>query len=225
MKKIKSCHKTLTALLISMLFGITLGGGASEDQKGAASVGSFKTRGISVIPEYYAKYKMPAKGDPVEMTYEFFEQNKSSLPIANPREELKPTYKNFDNIGGVVSFQQFYQGVPIQYAEIRARFTGTGELKSIEGDYHYDINLSTTPSIDSATAVKFALQDMGYYPKARVDGPHNPKIMAHKGKMHLVWTLKVFPGNRKNPFYHWVYYVDALDGSIVNKEADEGVVR
>ena len=169
MKKTKSNPKILIVSFFSIWFNLALGGGGSTDKSSSASIGSYKTVKISASPESSAKYKKPAKGDPVEMAYEFFELNQERLGIKNPRAELLHTYKAMDNIGGVVTFQQVYGGVPIQYSQIAARFTGTGELKSVEGEYHYDINLSTTPSIDSATAENLALKDLGF-PERRQGG-------------------------------------------------------
>jgi len=220
MKKSKSVLERLTVLVLALLFATALGGGASDDEKASSVAGSYKSREISVIPEYNAKYKKPAKGDPVEMAYEFFNLNKALFPIANPRQELKPTYKAFDKISGVISFQQIYQGIPIQNAEIRARFTGTGEFKSVEGEYYYDINLSTTPSIDLATAENLAIKDLGFPENAKVF--KNEQYSTHltiwrdnNGKLRLIWVLWVRQGY---PDWHsWEYYIDAHDGTVLSK--------
>jgi len=246
MKSIKSYYKMLMVLLLSLWFNLALGGDKSSDQKSSESLGSYKTLKISASPEYSAKYKVPSKGDPVEMAYEFFEQNKSFFPITNPRQELIPKYQAFDNVSGVISFQQVYMGVPIRYSEITVRFTGGGELRSIEGDYHYDIDLSTNYSIDSLSAVQMTLKDIGPLPDsevARVLCPSKP-IIAHSSyfnfrdedRLYLVWPISVYlvtaksanrdsiqVGDEKIPNIElptgdsYGYYIDALTGSILQK--------
>jgi Zn-dependent metalloprotease len=220
MKSIKSYYKMLMVLFLSLSFNFALGGDNSSDQKSSTSLGSYKTLKISASPEYSAKYKMPSKGDPVEMAYEFFELNKSLFPIANPKQELIPKYRSFDNLGGVISFQQFYKSIPIQYSKINVRFTGNGELNSVEGDYHYDINISTIPSIDSATAENLALKNLGFPKNAKVF--KNEQYSTHltiwrdnNGKFRLIWVLWV---RQEYPDWHsWEYYIDAHDGTVLSK--------
>jgi len=247
MKSIKSDYKMLMVLFLSLWFNLALGGGKSSDQKSSASLGSYKTIEISASPEYSAKYKRPPKGDPVDMAYQFFELNKSSFSIPNPREELIPKYQAFDKISGVISFQQVYKGVPIQYSDITVRFTGSGELRSVEGDYHYDINLSTNYSMDSLTAVQRTLKDIGPIPDSsvpRVSCPNKP-IIVHSSeldrrdedKLYLIWPVSVYlvtaeSAKQDTIRYQdgtitvmpeivtglgYAYYFDALNGSILKK--------
>jgi len=218
-------YKMLMLLFLSLWFNLTLGGGKSSDQKSSVSLGSYKTLEISASPEYSAKYKKPSKGDPVDMAYEFLELNRGRLGIENPREELKQTYKALDSISGVVTFQQVCKGVPILYSNIAVRFTGTGELKSVEGDYHYDINLPTTPSIDSASAVSVALQAMSSPAHPKVVGPGKPVIVSSKifrpikeDRLYLVYIVEIFPDSTKRLDKFERYYVDALSGTILYHE-------
>ena len=222
MRRIESFYPILLIILLPIWFNIAIGGGGSTDNSSSTSIGSYKTVKISASPEYSAKYNKPSKGDPVEMAYEFFELNQERLGVKNPRAELLHTYKAMDNIGGVVTFQQVYGGVPILYSQIAARFTGTGELKSVEGEYHYDINLSTTPSIDSATVENLALKDLGFPKDAKVVNNKKRKastqlcIWLHQdGKFHLIWVVWV---SQDYPEAHaWQYYIDAHDGTVLKK--------
>jgi len=96
---------------------------------------------------------------------------------------------------------------------------------------YYDINLSSTPSIDSAAAVKIALQDMGNPPHPKVVGPGKPIFAASNANlplrpegMHLVYIVEIFPDSVKSYPYFWKYYLDALGGHILYKQ-NESVGR
>jgi len=229
--------KLFSILFFFIWLDFALGGGESSDKSTPASIGSYKTVKLSASPVSSAKYKKPAKGDPVDMAYQFFELNKSLFPFSNPRDELIPTYKAFDNISGVISFQQVYKGVPIHFSDITVRFTGNGELKIIEGEYHSDINLPASPSIDSASAVKIALQEAGPLPLPKAVCQSKPLIIPSselfrykENRLYLAWPVRVYPDSTEKAVIgyfskYYRYYIDALDGSILQKGEDSDLKR
>jgi len=231
MKRAKFYFKMLLIVFLCLLYNASLGDTGSSNSSTTGVLGSYKTLKIHAGLEYTLKYKKPAKGNPVDMVYEFVELNKSLIPITYPRNELIPTYQAFDKTSGVISFQQVYHGIPIQYSDITARFTPSGELKNVEGEYHYDINLSTNYSVDSLSASQRALVDVGVEsaPHPGVICPSKP-VITHsseferqdENRLYLVWPVQVFPDttgltSRGNTDYY-AYYIDALDGSIVYKQ-------
>ncbi|OGO21418.1 MAG: hypothetical protein A2144_12330 [Chloroflexi bacterium RBG_16_50_9] len=169
MKREKIWFKILLMVLVSSLFSTCGGDDKSSDRSPATSLGSYKTQEIHAGLEYTIKYKRPSKGDPVEMAYQFFELNKEELGIKNPREEMVYQGKVGES-GEVVrvSFGQTFNGIGIKYAGIRVFFTPGGEIRELTGTYYYDINLPTTPSIDSTTAWNIALKDLGFPESTRV---------------------------------------------------------
>jgi len=231
MKRKKFTFMVLLILFLFLLFNASLGDGGSSKSTTTGFLGSYKTLKIHAGLEYTVRYKKPAKSNPVEMVYVFLELNKSLIPIADPRNELLPTYQAFDKISGVISFQQICHGIPIQYSDITARFTPSGELKSVEGEYHYDINLSTNYSIDSLSASQRALGDVGVEsaPHPEVICPSKPVIIHSsefdrrgENRLYMVWPIQVFPDttgltSRGNTDYY-AYYIDALDGAIIYKQ-------
>ena len=224
MKRTGTYCKTLMVLFISVLFTVALGEGQSSEQKSSATLGSYKTLAISASPEYSAKYQKPAKGDPVAMAYEFFELNKKYFYMKNPHEELILANKVLDETGNVVAFTQLYNGVPID-TRIKVYFTRDGDVREITGKYLYDISLSTTPSIDSASAVRLALQAMGSPPHPKVVGPGKPFIVSSKtfrtikeDRLYLVWKVEIHPDSTKRLDKFERYYVDASTGAILYHE-------
>jgi Zn-dependent metalloprotease len=223
MKKVKLQFKMLIVLILSLSFSISLAGGASEDQNTSTSVGSYKTRRISANPDYAAKYHRPSKGDPVNMAYEFFELNQEFFGINDPRKELAIRRVESNLIGSLstmVSFKQLYNGIELMYSDIRAFFKDDGQLRDVQGDYHYDINLSTTPSIDSATSENLALKDLGFPKNAKIVKTHQywTKLSIwcdNNDKLHLIWVVWV---HQEYPELHaWECFIDAHDGTVLKK--------
>lgn len=238
MKRKNLYIKMLAVTLICFLFNISEGNGKSSVQSAPTGPGSYKTQKIHVGLQYTIKYKRPQKGDPVDMAYEFLELNKEKLGIKNPREELTVGRVERDPVGAMVLFNQVYKGVPIAGSDIRAFFTREGDLRDIEGDYHYDINLLTTPSVDSGSAVKVATDDYKSH-VAKVIGPEKPFIVSSKffhsterERLYLTWAVKLYPkwkvmilktspsDSTIGADAPWVtdYYINAVDGSILYKQ-------
>jgi len=171
---------------------------------------------------YAEGFKIPEGGNPVEAAYRYFELNKDRYHIVNPREELLLKRQERDDYGAMVSFTQVYNGVPLLYSDIRAHFDGRGVLKEVEGDYVYDINLTTTPQIDSATVENLALKDLGFPKDAKVVNNKKKKastqmcIWLHQdGKFHLIWVVWISQDYPKT--HAWQYYIDAHDGTVLKK--------
>ena len=164
--------------------------------------------------------KLPEKADPLEMSYRFFELNREKYHIGNPRQELIKRWVRGDNISTTVSLKQVYNGIDLMHSDIRLHFDGGRRLKEVTGTYIYDINLSTTPQIDSASAENLALKDLGFPENAKVF--KNEQYSTHltiwrdnNGKFRLIWVLWV---RQEYPKSHsWEYYIDAHDGTVLSK--------
>ncbi|MCI0531435.1 MAG: hypothetical protein L0Y74_05755 [candidate division Zixibacteria bacterium] len=172
-------------------------------------------------------FEMPDKADPVEMAYRFFELNRGKYHMTNPREELVLKRQFQDEYGAMVSFGQLHNGVLLLDSDIRAHYNRHGNLMRVQGDYFYDMNLPTTPGIDSATAVGIALQDLGSPSNPKVGGPHGAIIassnMYHPFTtegLHLVYVVEIIPDREKSHPKFWRFYINALDGSILLKHQE-----
>src|SRR5574341_121661 len=161
-----------------------------DEIRSSASLGTYKIQKILADFEHYTKCKAPPKGDPVEMAYQFFELNKDRFQMKNPRKELIVPGKVIEKKTEVITFLQTHNGIPIEYGGTRVYFNPDGEIRKVEGEYYYGINLPSIPTIDSATAVKIALQAMG--------SPH-PKVSS-ADKLMIVSSKTLRPG-RADRFY------------------------
>ena len=239
MKKTKSDLRILIVLLVSLWFILALGGGSS-DKSSSTSIGSYKTVKISASPERSAKYKKPVKGDPVVMSCEFIELNKGFFHINNPREELaiRRVESNLKGrLSAMVSFKQLHNGIELINSDIRAFIKDDGELREIEGTYCYDINLPSTPSVDSASAVNIALQETGPSPRPKAVCPSKPIIIPsselfryNENRLYMAWPVRIYPDSTEKVrigsiLKSYRYYIDALDGSILQKGEDSDLQK
>ncbi|OGC87777.1 MAG: hypothetical protein A2142_08930 [candidate division Zixibacteria bacterium RBG_16_48_11] len=184
------------------------------------SVGTYKSQRIRADLEEDTEYKIPPKDDPVEMAYRFFELNKDSFLMNNPRNELIVPGKVMDEKTKVVTFLQTHNGIPIWNNGIRVHFTPQGEMRIVDGVYFYDISLPSTPTIDSASAVKIALQAMGS-PHPKVLSANKLMIVSSKtyhpneaARFHLVRIVAIFPDSAMPHGPYRQFYVDVLYGAI-----------
>ncbi len=185
-----------------------------------SSIGTYKRQRILADLEQDTKYKIPPKGDPVEMAYEFFEFNKDSFQMKEPRKELIVPAKVMDQKTNVVTFNLAYYGIPICCTGIRVFFNPEGEIRKVEGEYYYDINLPSTPTIDSASAVKIALQAMGT-PHPKISNADKLMIVSSKffrpkeaDRLYLVRIVEIFPDRAIPQWWIRQFYVDVLHGAI-----------
>ena len=206
--------------------------GTVAEQK-ESPYGTYKIRRISANLEKSPEYKKPSEGDPVEVVYEFLELNESSMQITNPRCELMPIRKTLEHYRPVVSFQQVYNGIPIQHTDITARFTYSGGLISIEGEYLYDINLPVIPPIDSASAVNLAVRALGHPSRAKVVAPSGPIIvigetMPHRlraDRLYMFWIVEIFPDSAMRVGQFERFYINALKGTISFRETSSTLIH
>jgi hypothetical protein len=199
----------------------------SLKKQSKSACGTGKIYSISETIRYYhtSAVIIPEKADPLEMAYRFFELNRGYFPMKNVRRELVMAEKEADRL----KFKQVYKKVSVD-AGATVWFDSTGELDRFELTYYEIYRLSTIPRVNSATAVRIALKDLNFPPEAKVEGPEGPAIFSSQsfygngtGKFYLVWSLKVLILETEGPPSEWVYYVNALDGSIAHKRPERAV--
>ena len=174
--------------------------------------------------------------DPVDATYEFFEQNKDLYGITDPKRELKiiSNSRRKDTsgpFGSLVILKQIYKGLEFHQSKIKVSFNRSEKLLSVVGGFVPIPKISTKPSIDSNSALTIVMNDLKLSKnykdpiiesKERLTGrpsdwPPPPKlsIVNHKGKFYLAWVVRQPVGET---FSDWEYFVDAQSGFIIRKE-------
>ncbi len=170
-----------------------------------------------------------SKSDPVEAAYEFFEINKELFGMVQPHAELQVKGTSKDRYGGTVAFKQIYRGVDVYQGVMYAHFTPSGHLKFVNGEFYPDIDLSTTPSIDSSAAVGIAKRDLNYTDEnekreRRFEAslgsnraPVNASLVVayFQDCYHLIWVIDI--SGMASLGGAWVYWVEAHTGAILSK--------
>lgn len=158
---------------------------------------------------------------------QFFNSYGAMFGIKNAATELVASASVKDQLGGArVRHAQVYQGVPVFGAELRTHYNASGSLVAVNGNFVPDIEISTTPgrsaSDASAAALKHALSELTFVPKAKVTAGA-PQLMVYnegliKGTAsasRLAWVVKVGNGMDVRD----TVIVDAQSGKVLNRIA------
>ena len=187
----------------------------TQSASGTAKIFSFSgtvNSGAFVIPD---------KGDPLEAAYQFFELNKKYYHLDNPRHQLIRGWVRADDKSTTVLLKQVHNGIELRHSDIRLHFNSRGELREVEGSYVYDINLSTTPKIDSAAAENLVQNDLASaeYAEIRNSDQYSTALTIWRdndGKFRLIWVVWAKAYSPPRPYF-WQYYIDAHDGTILQR--------
>jgi hypothetical protein len=183
-----------------------------------------------------ANLKYPQKAEPVEMAYQFLELNKEHFRMKEPRQDMVMGEVTTHGKITRVTLKQIYHGIPVD-AGARIWFNSNGGVHLFKITYFDDINLPATPSIDSASAAKIALQETGPSPSPKAVCSSKPIIIPsselfryNENRFYMAWPVRVYPDSTEKAkigyFKKWYrYYIDALDGSVLQKGEDSDVKR
>ncbi|MEK7234770.1 MAG: PepSY domain-containing protein [Elusimicrobiota bacterium] len=107
-----------------------------------------------------------------------------------------------------VLYRQTHRGVPVEFARVKVHMDEKGSVIGVNSTYEPDLNLSLTPAISAADAVRAAEADS----HGTADGPASLVVLPVEatGRSHLSWKVKVHA-----PQAAWRYYVDARTGQIL----------
>ncbi len=192
-----------------------------------------QTNPVTGVPEdlWGDLSKNQTKTDPVEATFEFYEQNKQLYGISNPQEELKVKEILRHELGTTVVLIQLYKGVELYHSKVPVQFSRSGKLNGVNGGFAQIQELSITPSIDSNSAIEIVKRDLEFPPgldyglvELERFGRRQPKgrppltrlaIFSHRGKYHLVWVARLLGYKTDSD---WEYFIDAHTGDILDKQ-------
>lgn len=150
--------------------------------------------------------------------YHLFSASASPQEILSQKYALKPIHTTREKNASVTRYQQMYQGVPVFGAQIMIR---QSEVKEVNGQLVSDLNVNTTPLINSDQAIDIA--------KRNVFATH-PSFLPQDEEVTLQlrsiddknWTLVYlvsFKNIEKNQEkFSWPHQlIDAKTGEIIKK--------
>jgi Zn-dependent metalloprotease len=181
-------------------------------------------------PVFIEKKNTPLKAaasvTPEERFFRFMEDSKSITGIEKPRESFKVTSTHTDNLGitHVKSIQQ-YKGVEVYGSESvlhldanKERFTGSV--------FTTDKEIAVNPVFSVQSSLTLVSEDLKKNTVLRELNPAEKKLLHYdapayslviykKGNKEyaLTWAITIRP----NFLEEWKYFVDASNGSIINK--------
>ncbi len=151
-------------------------------------------------------------GGPEQAAAAFFADNgallkidPAALRLALKKEMLGETH---------LQYQQYYQGLPVEFSYVRAHVTDSGEVAGYQARFEPEIELSVVPAVAAAQAVQAAVSDLGaQFRNVSTELVIFPDEQA--GKLKLAWKIR---GRAQGGL--WVYYVDAQAGGVLLKYDD-----
>ncbi|MDO8805440.1 MAG: FlgD immunoglobulin-like domain containing protein [Elusimicrobiota bacterium] len=150
-------------------------------------------------------------GTPEQAAAAFFEDNKELLKV-EPSVLRLTVKKEFMGVTHL-QYQQYSDGLPVEFSYARVHVSETGEVSGYQGKYEPEITVNTAPGISGEAAVMAARADLGRQLKvSRTELVIFPD--ESDGALKLAWKIR----GRGNGL--WVYYINAADGAVLLKYDD-----
>ena len=100
-------------------------------------------------------------GNEIDAAMAFFDKHREAYRMASPAEELVPKRIDRDQLGmRHIRFQQQHRGLNVLGGDMIAHFDAAGNLRAVNGYYEPEIDLETSPGIDSPAAADRAVIDL-----------------------------------------------------------------
>ena len=165
----------------------------------------------------------------IEACYNYLGELKKAMRISNPANEFKELAVWSDDLDIVhYKMQQYYEGIKVFGGQVILHGT-EGMINKINGTYYPTPTLTDLiPTIDNQQAIANAINDLRgvtFYKEmddtenAFLDyqGPESELIIYHDSRDLTSEQLAYRIVIRPNVIEHWVVYVDAKNGSIIEK--------
>ena len=175
----------------------------------------------------------PVAGAPAQKAAAFFGQYADAFGIRDAAAELKLARTSTDKTGMThLDFAQVYEGVPVFAGVLKAHFDAAGALRTVNGTFVPEINVSPVARLTAGAAGRVALVRVQEQKSAAsAIAVLAAKLYVYRtglaqgvtGRSHLAYEVEV--GDRKN--VRELVYVDAHTGGIVDQVSgiQEALVR
>lgn len=152
---------------------------------------------------------------------EFFEQNKETFKIDNPRDEFEMVSKNTDKIGNThIKLQQLYKGNPLYGKEYIVHFDKEGSIYAINGKLDNEIyqkvsrRSKRSMGIDQTTAIEAAKTEVGA--DKLINEPEVSKYLYDlDGRYVSVYEVRLIVAEPE--LADWKIFVSETNGAILEK--------
>lgn len=156
-----------------------------------------------------------ANGAWVETALQYFETYKAAYRMDSPIEQLSVKQLDVDELGmRHIRFDQMHNGIRVIGGELLAHFSADNVLKTVNGTFVPDIQMSVLPNVAETEAVRIADTDLkSFFGKGE---PNAPELVVFpwEGVNYLAWRLFL---RSDTPMGRWEYFVDANTGEVIFK--------
>lgn len=129
-------------------------------------------------------------------------------------EEVALVQRQRDGLGGwVLRFQQRYNDLEVDGAQLVMRLSGDGQILSVRGEFSpgRDLPFAPTRRVDSTLAAALKASRVDHMPW--IEGPRLTYVRSQQGSTHLAWKV-VLRGDDPE-LGHLAVFVDAMTGQPV----------
>ncbi|MEW6680093.1 MAG: CUB domain-containing protein, partial [bacterium] len=163
-----------------------------------------------LIARIFGYHTEPKRGKPEEIALSFLSENKPLFKIEpkNIRLLKKEKRKKFAH----VSYQQIYQGIIVENANIIVSLTNEGRIISMGSNYYPNIEPQLEVGISKEKAIEIAKESLN--PTEVIQEEANLVILPKGDKGALCWKIRIFC---KKPLGDWISYIDVKKGNIVER--------
>ncbi len=150
-------------------------------------------------------------GTPEAAAAAFFEDNKELLKVEPSalRLTLKKEFLGITHL----QYQQYKDGIPVEFSYARVHVSASGEVSGYQGKFEPEILINTVPGISGEAAAIAANADAGR--QLSVSGTELVIFPdENAGALKLAWKI------RGRGAGLWVYYISAADGTVLLKYDD-----
>lgn len=159
-----------------------------------------------------AAEKMDECNAALEKAINHLKVDKSQFNIKDPDNELRVRRMDIDQFGFKhFRLVQMYKGLRVRGYEITAHCTKENEIKRLGGDFFPNINIDIKPSIDSAQAMKIALDELGLIVSDIRESSMKLIVYIQNEKPYLAWQVNI---RKLNGAPFWELFIDATNGRI-----------
>ncbi len=175
----------------------------------------------------YTLQKFPGKSEMENQLFSYLSLLKGVMGMQQPEKEFAVTSVSEDALGHThVRLQQLYKGVEVYGGELQLHLKDAA-VHFFNGRYYPTPSLArTTPAVGREAAVRLVEEDLAQHMPVRkwetadlkyIDGkPVEASLVVYHpyGELEgerLAWAVNIAP----NLTQRWAYFVDALDGSVL----------
>jgi thermolysin len=169
---------------------------------------------VSVPTRLQGKLSEAIQADAPEIAMQFFNTNKSLFSMTDPTQEMEVIKSRTDNRGWKhVRMQQKFKSLRVEGKTYLVHINPEKEVRMVNGNYLPQIQVDTTPVIDSTTAIATARNDLNPQQDLTLDPVAELVIYQFDKQTYLSWkTILV----SERPMGEFVYYIDAASGDVIN---------